>query len=174
MLKKLFAIDKKILIFIGVFAGIIISAVTAKTFAYTDSADFCQSCHIMTSVHESFTDSTHAKLACNDCHLPHETQTGKLTFKAKAGLNHMYYNTLGSEKIPDVLLATERSAKVINQNCVDCHESTVDNVSHDAKDSCTSCHQEIPHGKGFKTENFYKPPKSGELLENKGGTLNNG
>ncbi|MFE8703351.1 cytochrome c3 family protein [Cytobacillus sp. FJAT-54145] len=174
MLKKLFSIDKKLLILIGVFTGIVISAVTAKTLAYTDSADFCQSCHIMNNVHASFTDSTHAKLACNDCHLPHETKVGKLAYKAKAGMSHMYYNTIGSEKIPDVLHATDNSMEVIQQNCVDCHESTLDNVSHDSKDSCMSCHQEVPHGKGFKTEDYFKPPKPGELLEDKGGTLDNG
>ncbi|QED49024.1 cytochrome c3 family protein [Cytobacillus dafuensis] len=174
MLKKLLAIDKKLLIMIGVFVGIIVSVVTVKTFAYTDSADFCQSCHIMTNVYESHGDSTHAKLACSDCHLPHETLAGKLVFKAKSGIGHVYYNTLGSEKIPEVLLTTEDSKKAVNQNCINCHESTLDNVSHDAKDSCSSCHQAIPHGKGFKTEDFYKPPKSGELLDTKGGTMNNG
>ncbi|PLR79461.1 nitrate reductase [Bacillus sp. V3-13] len=174
MLRKFFAIDKRLLLFIGVFAGIIVSAVTVKTLAYTDSADFCQSCHIMTNVHESFTDSTHAKLACADCHLPHESKAGKLMYKAKAGMTHVYYNTIGSSKVPDVIHATESSGEVINQNCIDCHESTLDNVSHDAKDSCSSCHQAVPHGKGFKTEDFDKPPKPGELLKNKGGTMDNG
>ncbi|UII55268.1 NapC/NirT family cytochrome c [Cytobacillus spongiae] len=174
MFKKLLAIDKKMLIFIGVFAGIIISAVTAKTFAYTDSADFCKSCHIMTNVHDSFTDSTHATLACNDCHLPHDSKVKKLVFKAKAGVGHMYFNTLGSDKIPGVLHATESSEEVIKENCISCHESTIDNVSHDAKESCTSCHQSIPHGDDFKSEDFYKQPKPGELLDKKGGTFNNG
>lgn len=172
--KKLLAIDKRLLIFIGLFAGIVLSVVTVKTFAYTDSPDFCQSCHIMTSAHDTFADSTHATLACSDCHLPHDTLANKLVFKAKSGLGHVYYNTLGAEKIPNVLIATEGSTDAINQNCIDCHESTLDNVSHDAKDSCSSCHQAIPHGNGFKTEDYFKPPKPGELLENKGGTMNNG
>lgn len=174
MLKKIFSIDKKLLLVVGVFVGIIISVVSVKTLAYTDSADFCSSCHIMTQVHDSFADSTHAKLACSDCHLPHDTIVNKYTNKAKAGIGHVYYNTLGSDKIPEVLHATTNSQEVINQNCIDCHESTLKNVSHDAKDSCSSCHQAIPHGKGFKTEDYFKPPKSGELLETKGGSMNNG
>ncbi|WP_070120485.1 NapC/NirT family cytochrome c [Bacillus marinisedimentorum] len=169
MLKKLLGIDKKILLLVGVFTGIVLSVLTVKTFAYTDSPEFCQSCHIMTSVHESFEASTHATLACNDCHLPHENVAKKLTYKAKAGLGHMYFNTLGTEKIPDVLHATAGSSEVINENCLDCHEATLDNVSHDAKDNCVDCHQAVPHGDDFKTDEFHKPPQSGALLEKKGG-----
>lgn len=174
MLKKFLSIDKKMLLFIGVFVGIILSVVTVKGLAYSDSPEFCSSCHIMTQVHDSFTDSTHAELACGDCHLPHDNIVNKLTEKAKAGMGHVYYNTLGVEKIPGVLHTTENSQEIINENCISCHENTVKNISHDAKDSCSSCHEAVPHGNGFKTEDYFKPAKSGELLENKGGTMNNG
>lgn len=174
MLKKLLAIDKRLLLLVGLFVGIIISVVTAKGLAYTDSAEFCKSCHIMNNVYDSFVDSTHAELACADCHLPHDSLVSKYTFKAKSGIGHVYYNTLGAEKIPGVLHPTEGSKEAINSNCMSCHKSTLDNVSHDAKETCTECHQSVPHGKGFKTEDFYKAPKPGELLEDKGGTMNNG
>ncbi|NMD72163.1 nitrate reductase [Bacillus sp. DNRA2] len=174
MLKKLLAIDKRLLLVIGLFVGIIASVVTVKTLAYTDSPDFCQSCHIMNNVHDSFVDSTHAELACGDCHLPHDSLVSKYTFKAKSGLGHVYFNSLGEKDIPEVLHPTKSSQEAINHNCVSCHSSTLDNVSHDAKESCTKCHQSVPHGKGFKTEDFYKAPKSGELLENKGGSVDNG
>lgn len=174
MLKKILAIDKRLLLFIGVFVGIVFSVVTVKTLAYTDSAEFCSSCHIMTNVYESFSDSNHAELACADCHLPHDTLVNKYINKAKSGIGHVYYNTLGVEKIPGVLHETDNSTSIINQNCIDCHQNTVENISHDAKENCSSCHEAIPHGSDFKTEDYYKPSKSGELLENKGGTYNNG
>jgi cytochrome c nitrite reductase small subunit len=174
MLKKLLAIDKRLLLLMGLFVGIIISVVTVKGLAYTDSAEFCKSCHIMNNVYDSFVDSTHAELACADCHLPHDSLVSKYTFKAKSGLGHVYFNTLGEEDIPGVLHPTDGSKKAINHNCMSCHKSTLDNVSHDAKETCTECHQSVPHGKGFKTEDFYKPAKPGELLEDKGGTMNNG
>ncbi|WP_174734946.1 cytochrome c3 family protein [Mesobacillus harenae] len=174
MFKKIWKVDKRLLLFIGVFAGIIFSVVTVKTLAYTDSPEFCSGCHIMTEVHNSFTDSNHAGLSCGDCHLPHDNVVNKYTYKAKAGMNHVYYNTLGEEKIPKVLHPVESTEQVVNENCIDCHENTLNNVSHDSKDSCVTCHQSVPHGKGFKTEDFYKAPKPGELLENKGGTFNNG
>ncbi|WP_316571023.1 NapC/NirT family cytochrome c [Neobacillus sp. YIM B06451] len=169
MFKKLLAIDKKILIFAALFAGIVLSAVTMKTLAYTDSPNFCQSCHIMDSAYGSFTDSTHSTLSCNDCHLPHDNVAKKLVFKGKAGMGHMYFNTLGKDKIPNVLHATEKTEMVVEQNCITCHESTLTNIEHDAKESCTTCHRTVPHGKNFKTKEFNKPPKSGELLEHKGG-----
>ncbi|MGJ7920903.1 cytochrome c3 family protein [Neobacillus sp. LXY-4] len=174
MLKKFLAIDKRLLLLIGLFVGIIASVVTAKTLAYTDSGEFCKSCHIMNNAHDSFTDSTHAEIACGDCHLPHDSLVSKYTFKAKSGLGHVYYNTFGEEKIPGVLHPTAGSKEAINSNCINCHKSTLENVSHDAKENCTVCHQSVPHGKGFKTEEFYKVPKPGELLENKGGSMNNG
>jgi cytochrome c nitrite reductase small subunit len=169
MLKKLLAIDKRVLLVAALLAGVFLSVVTVKTMAYTDSPGFCQNCHTMESVYTSFIDSTHAELQCNDCHLPHESVAGKLFFKGRAGMTHVYYNTLGTEKIPDVIYATERTIKVINKNCAECHASTLDNVEHDSKDSCISCHRTVPHGKDFKDDHFDEPPKSGELLENKGG-----
>lgn len=173
-IKKFLSLDKRMLLFIGVFTGIILSVVTVKGLAYTDSPGFCGSCHIMNNVHDSFASSTHAELACSDCHLPHDSLVNKYVNKAKAGVGHVYFNTLGESKIPEVLHTTDNSKEIINENCIDCHKSTIDNIAHDAKDSCSSCHQSVPHGSDFKTEDFFKPAKPGELLENKGGTMNNG
>lgn len=173
-MKKFLSKNKHWLLFIGVFVGIGLSVVTAKALEYTDSAAFCSSCHIMTEVYESHANSTHAELLCADCHLPHDSIMNKYVNKAKSGIGHVYYNTLGVEKIPTVLHPTDHSKEIITQNCIDCHQSTLDNVSHDAKDSCSSCHEAVPHGSDFKTEDYFKPPKSGELLKNKGGTYDNG
>lgn len=168
MIKRIL-IDKKLLLLIAVLAGIFISLATVKTMAYTDSPGFCNSCHTMNHVYTTFNDSTHEKLACNDCHLPHENIAKKLFFKGRAGMTHVYFNSMGTSKIPDVIHASDRSMKVINENCISCHKSTVTNVSHDAKENCVSCHRQVPHGKGFKTKEYKETPKSGELLENKGG-----
>ncbi|MEH7106327.1 MULTISPECIES: NapC/NirT family cytochrome c [Bacillaceae] len=169
MFKKLLKIDKKFLVVLAVLIGVFLSFSTVKTLAYLDSPGFCQNCHTMQSQYTSFMDSTHAELQCNDCHLPHKSEMGKLFFKGRAGMTHIYYNTLGTEKIPQEIHATERTKSIMNDNCISCHKSTLTNISHDAKDSCTSCHKTVPHGKGFKDSHFNEPPKSGELLENKGG-----
>lgn len=169
MFKKLLKINKKWLILSALLFGVILSFSTVKGMAYLDSPGFCVSCHTMESPYKSFMDSTHAELQCNDCHLPHKSEVGKLFFKGRAGMGHMYYNTLGTDKIPDVISATERTQAIMDDNCISCHKSTLTNISHDAKEKCISCHKTVPHGKGFKDDHFYEPPKSGELLETKGG-----
>ena len=169
MFKKLFKTNKKWLIVVGLLVGVVLTFSGMKTMAYLDSPGFCQNCHTMKSVYNTFMDSTHAELQCNDCHLPHKSEIGKLFFKGRAGMTHIYYNTFATDDIPNEIHATERTKAIMDDNCIRCHQSTVDNISHDAKDSCSSCHKTVPHGKGFKDDHFNEPPKSGELLENRGG-----
>lgn len=159
--EKLKRLDKKILLFtlIGVFVGIVLFAGTAGTLKATDTGEFCSSCHIMGTVYETFSNSNHASLTCNDCHLPNDNYVSKLTEKAKAGMGHMYMNTLGASKIPDVLHATENSQEIINKNCISCHEPSLTNVEHSgAYDSCIDCHRQVPHNKGdFRPAEWYEP-----------------
>lgn len=169
MVKKIRMINRKMLFLIAIIAGILLSLLTVKTMAYTDSPGFCRSCHVMESEYTSFENSTHAELSCNECHLPHDSIVHKLFFKGRAGMTHVYFNTFGTEDIPKVIHATDRTKKVVNDNCKSCHKSTLANVSHNAKDNCTSCHQLVPHGKNFKDKTFNEAPQSGELLKNKGG-----
>ncbi|SDY99017.1 cytochrome c nitrite reductase small subunit [Evansella caseinilytica] len=150
MREKVKRLDKKrlLLVLIGVFLGIVVFAGTSATMKATDSGEFCSSCHIMNTAYETFAASNHATLSCNDCHAPRDSFSEKIVFKAKAGMGHVYMNTLGSEKIPDVLHATAESQEVINQNCISCHEPSLQNVAHDVKDSCIDCHRQVPHMNG--------------------------
>ncbi|MCD8511579.1 MAG: NapC/NirT family cytochrome c [Bacillus sp. (in: Bacteria)] len=129
-LKKL-KLDRKLLLFtvIGAFIGIALFAGTATTLEATDTGEFCSTCHIMERAYETFSNTNHSVLKCNDCHLPHDNTVSKLTFKAKAGMSHMYMNTLGSNQVPDVIRAKEESTEVVLENCLRCHEPSVENVS---------------------------------------------
>ncbi len=159
--EKLKMLDKRLLLFtlIGIFAGIVLFAGTAGTMKATDSGEFCSSCHIMGTAYETFADSNHATLSCNDCHAPRDSAVAKMAFKAKAGMGHMYMNTLGASKIPDVLHATAESQDVINENCISCHEPGLQNVDHaGAYDSCIDCHRQVPHNKGdFRPAEWFEP-----------------
>jgi len=149
-----------LLVIIGVLAGIILFAGGSKGLEATDSAEFCSTCHIMDDAHDSFMESNHATLSCNDCHVPHDNIVSKLVYKGKSGLGHIYYNSLATDKIPDVLHATQSTQEVTNDNCLRCHEPILDNVDHqDVKDgSCISCHRDVPHGKGmYKSDEWYEP-----------------
>jgi cytochrome c nitrite reductase small subunit len=124
----------------------------------TDSPEFCSSCHIMDSVFGSFSASNHAVLDCNDCHAPTETFLTKMTFKARAGMGHVYMNTIGRGDIPTVLHATSGSAEVVSRNCVKCHQPSLAMVDHDAKEFCADCHRAVPHGRGmFRPDDWHEP-----------------
>jgi cytochrome c nitrite reductase small subunit len=91
---------------------------------------------------------------CNDCHVPHNNVFNKYYFKAKDGLYHASIYTLRLE--PQAITMREPSKKVVQDNCIRCHEEQVTDAkmvswvaSH--KDSrldrtCWECHRETPHG----------------------------
>ncbi|WP_280772249.1 cytochrome c3 family protein [Salipaludibacillus daqingensis] len=155
-------LDKRALLFVltGVFIGIALLAGSSGAMKATDSAEFCSTCHIMDDVYQSYTESSHATLACNDCHAPQDSLTSKIIFKAKAGSHDIYMNTLGSKNVPDVIHATEASQEVIEANCISCHETSMTNVDyHDIKDGgCIDCHRQVPHGSaGYKPAEWFEP-----------------
>lgn len=147
---------------VGIFVGILLMVGGTKTMGYTDSAEFCSSCHIMEAVVESAAGSSHAQLACNDCHLPQDNKVVKIVDKARVGMGHIYYNTIASDSIPDVLHATDWTINIINDNCISCHEDIAANdktlaaAAHDVKENCTDCHRSTPHGvQSFKKSSFF-------------------
>lgn len=157
LLKK---INKKLLLFtlLGAFIGIVAFVGTTSTLKATDTAEFCASCHVYESTVTHFQESNHANLKCNDCHTPNDSMLAKYTYKAKSALGHGYMYTVGTDKIPNVIHASAKSKEVVEQNCISCHEPGLENIEHDAKDSCVDCHRQVPHGKGnFKTSDWYEP-----------------
>lgn len=144
------------------FGGLVLGVLFAGTFFYTvettDTPEFCSGCHVMDSVFGSFSESNHAQLDCNDCHAPQDTYATKVAFKARTGAGHIYMNTLGVDDIPDVLHATTDSVDVINDNCIRCHQPTVRDVAHDAKEGCADCHRAVPHGRGaHRPDDWHEP-----------------
>ncbi len=142
----------------GVVLGIVLTATAITVIESTDSPEFCSGCHIMDSAFGSFSTSNHATLDCNDCHAPSESFFVKMTFKARAGMGHMYMNTIGRGDIPDVLHATSESSEVVVSNCIRCHAPSLAEVSHDAKERCADCHRSVPHGRGmFRPDDWHEP-----------------
>ncbi|OEH85189.1 hypothetical protein BHU72_06155 [Desulfuribacillus stibiiarsenatis] len=130
-----------VLFFVLVFA-IVFYTGTAVSMKYTDSPEFCGSCHVMTGVHRTHQFSTHANLSCNDCHAPHNI-VAKIPFKAKAGAKDIYKNLVGD--VDDVIHANAKTREIVNQNCLNCHEMTNTNVAMDSKEFCVDCHRTVPH-----------------------------
>ncbi len=87
--------------------------------------------------------SNHAKLACNECHAPHNL-VEKLPFKAFTGTKDIYLNMFGSLEEP--IEAGEDTRQVVNNNCKICHANTNTLVSSmEAKGVRTDCHRNVQH-----------------------------
>lgn len=122
----------------------------------SDDPQACVNCHIMTPQYITWTHSSHREVAhCNDCHTPQNNLASKYFFKAKDGLYHASVFTLRAE--PQVIKALEPSVRVIQSNCVRCHQDQITDArlaglvenhqGHRADRICWECHREVPHGK---------------------------
>lgn len=113
------------------------------TMKVTDSRPFCGSCHVMAEAALTHKMSTHAKLACNECHTP-ASLPEKLPYKTKSGISDVTKNTFG--KPADVIHAGLDTKAVVNANCGNCHTmSNIDVASLDVKKQCTDCHASVHH-----------------------------
>lgn len=108
----------------------------------TDQAGFCASCHVMAEAAWTHSQSSHAKLACNECHAP-APLGHKLVFKTEAGTRDIYHNTFQS--VADVIHANQSTKDVVQENCRRCHAVTISTVAMDSKPYCTDCHRTVPH-----------------------------
>jgi cytochrome c nitrite reductase small subunit len=107
----------------------------------------CNNCHVMDAAYEGWYHGGHKNAAtCNDCHTPHAF-IPKYWVKAKSGYHHVTAFIFGD--IPNAIRAKQESRKVVQENCIRCHEETVSNVSAGAMDSdryCFECHRSVAHG----------------------------
>nr|WP_314470443.1 cytochrome c nitrite reductase small subunit [uncultured Campylobacter sp.] len=141
----------------------------AKGFSYfSPDPAACKNCHVMNQVYESWSRGGHQNVAtCNDCHLPHDF-IGYWIMKAQSGLGHAYAVTFKDN--PYAFTANEKTKRVVQENCMDCHKEYVSNVidpraigaakpfdknlkEHQGNSSeplrCISCHREAGHAHNF-------------------------
>lgn len=122
----------------------------------SDKPETCVNCHIMAPQYATWHRSSHREVAhCNDCHVPHNNVLNKYYFKAKDGMRHATIFTLRAE--PQVIFIKEAGKKVVQQNCIRCHEQLLADNRMEAIDPCFSksrrervcwdCHRELPHGR---------------------------
>jgi cytochrome c nitrite reductase small subunit len=149
----------------GFFGGASYVAYISNAASYlSDDPKACINCHIMTPMYASWQHSSHARVAtCNDCHVPQDSLLRKYAFKANDGLRHSYLFTTRQER--QVIEAIPASKAVIQQNCIRCHEPTLQrastSVAHFEKRPCIECHREVPHGREHSlssTPNAAVPP----------------
>lgn len=115
---------------------------TALAMTTTDQAGFCGRCHAMSEAALTHQQSVHAKLACNECHAPHNI-AAKIPFKTKEGTRDIFATV--TKTIPDLIHPGDETREVVQVNCRRCHEAGIQSVNMQAKTHCTDCHRHVPH-----------------------------
>lgn len=148
-----------VIIVAGIFVGLAIYAVyISKAHSYlSDKPETCVNCHIMAPQYATWFHSAHREVTdCNACHVPHDNFFSHYYFKAKDGLRHATIFTLRNE--PQVIQILEPGQKVVQQNCVRCHEQLIKDpkmmtqrmmhaVNNRTDRKCWECHRNVPHGR---------------------------
>lgn len=154
-----------LLLIIGIVVGGAYTFYNAKGFSYLSSdSKACNNCHIMNEVYADYMKSPHSKetdgkprATCSECHLPHSF-FAKWIAKAESGIGHSYAFTFKLDKLPPNLSANEKSKKIVQQNCIECHSKFSENAinattipEHTSKDSlsCVACHKDVGHKRRF-------------------------
>jgi cytochrome c nitrite reductase small subunit len=138
-------------IIIGIVALLAVTGVGLYVTDFTaylgNNPSTCNNCHVMDAAYESWFHGGHKQWAnCNDCHTPHAL-IPKYIVKAQSGYHHVSAFILGN--IPDAIRAKKASRDVVQENCIRCHEATVDNIMAGTLEMgryCFECHRSVAHG----------------------------
>ncbi len=126
----------------------------AFTFGYGDGTAYlrnnpasCANCHVMQAHYDSWTHSSHGRVAtCNDCHLPPDF-AGKWITKADNGFFHSVAFT--TNDFPEPIRIKERNRRVAQRACLHCHSDTVNHMlpAEAGGDMlrCIHCHRAVGH-----------------------------
>lgn len=89
-----------VILFIGALLGVAFSGVFASFVEYTNTTEFCISCHEMRdTVYEEYKKTSHysnkygVRASCSDCHVPHGSWTAMLARKIRATKELFYHGT---------------------------------------------------------------------------------
>jgi cytochrome c nitrite reductase small subunit len=147
-----------IFILLGIFFGLGFTIFRlSNAVAYmSEEPNACINCHVMTPQFSTWMHSSHRERAsCNDCHVPHDNLLRKYFFKASDGMRHSFMFTFKLD--PQVIRIGEAGKKVVQENCIRCHERQIADASisqitlSDHKEGrghlCWDCHRETPHGR---------------------------
>jgi cytochrome c nitrite reductase small subunit len=120
-----------------------------KLLAKSESPSFCAGCHVMESEFESWAhEGAHRRKLCVDCHLPNENMAIHYVWKSIDGMKDVAFFYSGT--VPEQIKLTAHGAKVLQANCVRCHQATVEFINHDRK--CWECHRRIMHKRSGSIE----------------------
>ncbi len=127
--------------------GIFVFVTDAPAYAGTSAAT-CNNCHVMDAQYENWYHAGHEHVAlCVECHLPHQNLFVYWLEKGKTGLHDVYYFSTG--QTPELIRAKPETRQIVQQNCIRCHATTVDEIVAGAQAfdrNCWDCHRSVAHG----------------------------
>ena len=111
----------------------------------SNNPETCINCHVMREHYDGWIKASHHGVAaCNDCHLSHDNVAAKYYSKGRNGFFHSWAFTFQNFDEPIRIHAFNK--KILQANCVRCHEDLIADIpDHDQLD-CTRCHQAVGHG----------------------------
>ncbi|NIR32308.1 MAG: hypothetical protein GWN84_24010 [Gammaproteobacteria bacterium] len=163
-----------ILVFLlGGLAGVVFSGAFASFVQYSNTMEFCISCHVMeATVYQELKKTKHyenqsgVRAKCADCHVPHGNWVATLVRKVRA-TKELWYNTTGLVNTPEELEAKrlELAESVWasmqandSRECRNCHTREAMNIAaqtkraqvkhEEARDegkTCIDCHKGLVH-----------------------------
>ncbi len=126
------------------------------TFSYAKGGSYfsndpkgCVNCHVMNEQYDGWQKASHHAVAtCNDCHIPHDF-FGKYLTKAESGFHHSRAFTF--QDFHEPIQISEKSARIVQANCLFCHGDLVDTIAGHGSDDrrslrCAHCHAAVGHG----------------------------
>jgi cytochrome c nitrite reductase small subunit len=134
--------------FLALVAVIGVGAYVSDFTAYLgNNPTTCNNCHVMDAAYEGWFHGPHQSWAkCGDCHTPHDL-IPKYLIKAESGFRHVSAFVLG--EIPAAIRAKESSRHIVQENCIRCHQNTVEEMiggEMDLDRYCFDCHRSVAHG----------------------------
>jgi cytochrome c nitrite reductase small subunit len=110
--------------------------------AKSEMASFCASCHVMESEYEAwFHEGAHRRVNCVDCHLPRDNIADHCLWKSLDGMKDTVVFYSGS--VPERIEASDHARRVVQSNCIRCHETSVEMIDNDRR--CWDCHRRMVH-----------------------------
>jgi len=110
--------------------------------AKSESPVFCAGCHVMESEFEGWSHAgAHRRKNCVDCHLPNQNSVIHYVWKSLDGMKDVgfFFSGLASDRIE----ITDHGRKVLQANCIRCHEATVAMIGQQRQ--CWDCHRRLAH-----------------------------
>ena len=138
-LRKSFLLSLAVLFFTSSYSPV--SASGGPAASPEEKSRFCVSCHSMEAAYEAWMHSAHSRKMCVECHLPNNNRVVYYVWKSIDGLKDVV--VFYSGRVPDHIRISSHGEKVLQANCIRCHETAVTMIDRQRK--CWDCHRRISH-----------------------------